>query len=202
MHAYLIAGKNDNLVGDRVSKLVSELKITRLDFPLQKIADLKELRKFVSLSLAEKTAVVIDSIDTASIDAQNAFLKSLEEPQENLVYILTAKSEDSVLSTIASRCQIIEIEGKALEITNEKREKVEVFLKMSVGQKLAITSKIVKREDAKDFLQELLSVGHTLISEKPEIALQLDGALKALDAINKNGNVQIQLTNLVVSMAS
>ena len=200
MHAYLVTGNNENLIEERLQELISSEKSKKLDFPLQKIADLKDLRQFVSLTLSEKTAIVIDSIDTASIDAQNAFLKSLEEPQENLIYILTARSEDSVLPTIVSRCHVIKLKDVKVDSTDEEKQKIEKFLKMSVGEKLSVTSKIVKREDAKVFLEEFISVGHTLIREKPEIALQLDEALRVLDSINKNGNVQIQLTNFVVSI--
>jgi len=202
MHAYLITGQDKELVENNAQELITKEKAKRLDFPLQKIADMTDLRKFVNLSLNEKTAIVIDSIDAASIDAQNAFLKSLEEPQKNLIYILTANSEDSVLPTIASRCQVIKVNSKINKPDEETKKKIENFLKMSVGQRLSATSKIAKREDAKEFLQDFISVEHEFIKERPQIALYLDGALKTLNAINKNGNVQIQLTNFVVGMAT
>ncbi|MEK7497958.1 MAG: hypothetical protein AAB656_03495 [Patescibacteria group bacterium] len=200
MHAYLVTGQDSNLIDKRVGELIAKEDAKRLDFPLQKIADLKELRKFASLSVSEKTAVVIDSIDKASIDAQNAFLKSLEEPQEKLIYVLTAKNQDFVVPTIVSRCQIIELRSMNYELSIEQQKRIREFLTMSVGQKLAVTSKITKREEVKIFLQEFISVGYGIMKEKPEIAFQLDEALKTLSAINKNGNVQIQLTNFVVSI--
>lgn len=45
----------------------------------------------------------------ASISAANALLKTLEEPSPNVVLILTARSEDSLLPTIVSRCELLHL---------------------------------------------------------------------------------------------
>ena len=75
-------------------------------FILQKIDDVRELKKLVKFSLVEKTAIVISDIDKITTEAANAFLKNLEEPTKNLIYILTANNIANVLPTIVSRCQI------------------------------------------------------------------------------------------------
>jgi len=54
-------------------------------------------------------AMIIRDAHRMSVDAQNAFLKLLEEPPENTYFILTAHSLDQVLQTIRSRCQIISV---------------------------------------------------------------------------------------------
>ena len=45
----------------------------------------------------------------ASISAANALLKTLEEPSPNVVLILTARSADSLLPTIVSRCEVLHL---------------------------------------------------------------------------------------------
>lgn len=64
-------------------------------------------------------AVILEHADTMNEAAQNAFLKLLEEPPENIVFILTAKSARSILPTIASRAQRIEIVSPPIQDLQE-----------------------------------------------------------------------------------
>ena len=50
---------------------------------------------------------VIQDCDTMNEEAQNAFLKTLEEPPRNCLFILTTGHPGSLLPTIRSRCQIL-----------------------------------------------------------------------------------------------
>jgi DNA polymerase III subunit delta' len=63
-----------------------------------------------------KTVMILTSIDTMRKEAANAFLKLLEEPSENLMFILTADKTDQMLPTIMSRCQQIRLSP----LTNEE----------------------------------------------------------------------------------
>lgn len=51
--------------------------------------------------------VVVDDADAMSHDAQNAFLKLLEEPGSQVRFILTSHQPESLLATITSRVQTI-----------------------------------------------------------------------------------------------
>jgi DNA polymerase-3 subunit delta' len=53
--------------------------------------------------------VVIDGVDNLSSEAQNALLKTLEEPGSDTAFILTAPSARAVAPTIASRAQNINV---------------------------------------------------------------------------------------------
>ena len=50
--------------------------------------------------------VVIENIGRMKPEAMNALLKTLEEPGEGTVFLLTANQEEDVLPTIASRCHV------------------------------------------------------------------------------------------------
>lgn len=52
-------------------------------------------------------AVIVDHAEAMSTEAQNAFLKLLEEPRPNLTFILTAPAPDAMLQTILSRLQAV-----------------------------------------------------------------------------------------------
>jgi DNA polymerase III subunit delta' len=56
-----------------------------------------------------RTIVILTGIDTMRKESANAFLKLLEEPSDNVLFILTASKTDQLLPTIISRCQHIRL---------------------------------------------------------------------------------------------
>lgn len=53
--------------------------------------------------------VVIDHAEAMGVEAQNAFLKLLEEPHSGVSFILTAPTDDALLATITSRTQMVQL---------------------------------------------------------------------------------------------
>ncbi len=74
-----------------------------------KIAQIRELIKKLSFAPYEAgtRVVLVEDIHTMRQEAANSLLKTLEEPPENNILILTADSAGNVLQTILSRCQTI-----------------------------------------------------------------------------------------------
>ncbi len=56
---------------------------------------------------AHRKVYIIDRVDMLNRAAANAFLKTLEEPPDDVVLILLGRTRESVLPTIVSRCQIV-----------------------------------------------------------------------------------------------
>ncbi|MEG0070844.1 MAG: AAA family ATPase [Raoultibacter sp.] len=56
---------------------------------------------------ARKKVYLLDRVDLLGVQAANAFLKTLEEPPDNVVLILLGRTRESVLPTIVSRCQVV-----------------------------------------------------------------------------------------------
>jgi DNA polymerase-3 subunit delta' len=69
----------------------------------------RELKRFVALQAisAERKVAIIDDADRLSIAAQNALLKTLEEPPGRAMLILVTASPGALLTTVRSRCQRI-----------------------------------------------------------------------------------------------
>ena len=199
MQSYLVIGRGEG-VQKKVDELVKKLDCQPMPFPLAKIADVRELSKFSRLALSEKTAVVIENFGFATEEAQNAFLKALEEPQKNLYYILATQNLENVLPTVLSRCQIIEISNSQFPVSKEISEQTETFIKSTVGEKFKITSRITKRDEALEFVEELILGGSKNLVEDPQYADFLSQAIKTLANLKANGNIQLQLTNFVVSL--
>ncbi len=71
------------------------------------IAFLQQKFMQTSFESVKHKVYIIEAIDNASIVAMNSFLKFLEEPESNIVAILTTTKPNLVLETIKSRCLVI-----------------------------------------------------------------------------------------------
>jgi len=59
---------------------------------------------------SHKKVYIINDADKMTIEAQNCFLKTLEEPPEFAVIVLITANENAILNTIKSRCMTIKFE--------------------------------------------------------------------------------------------
>lgn len=57
--------------------------------------------------VSSKKIYIMDRIDLMGASAANAFLKTLEEPPSDVVFILLGRTRESVLATIVSRCIVV-----------------------------------------------------------------------------------------------
>ena len=79
---------------------------------------------------------IIQECDTMNENAQNAFLKTLEEPPRNCLFILTTGHPGSLLPTIRSRCQILTLTDNACKYDMETFSAMpELLMKLTFGSK-------------------------------------------------------------------
>jgi len=72
-----------------------------------KIDEIRKIKEFlITKPLTDRKIIVIDQFNKATLDAQNSFLKTLEEPISNTVFILITQNLFSILKTIQSRVRI------------------------------------------------------------------------------------------------
>lgn len=74
------------------------------------ISSIKELYASTRSKLTSNKVVIIDNADSMSLDAQNAFLKLLEEPVSGIHFLLTSHVPELLLATINSRLQHVLIQ--------------------------------------------------------------------------------------------
>ena len=60
-------------------------------------------------------AYIVEDADTMNPQAQNAFLKLLEEPPERVSFILAAANPALLLATVRSRCETLRVNADAAE---------------------------------------------------------------------------------------
>jgi DNA polymerase-3 subunit delta' len=107
------------------------------------IDSVRELRRQLSLTSFEggwQVALLTDFHD-ATIEAQNALLKTLEEPSPKVVLIVTARQAELLLPTIVSRCEVLALRpvpvdqiSSALERRGEAPERARLLAALSAGR--------------------------------------------------------------------
>ena len=89
---------------------VAEDPYTRVRLPnasMIRIGQIREVKRMLSLSAAQegRRVVIIVNAEEMNVEASNAFLKTLEEPHDDVTIILTTSRPERLLQTIVSRCQ-------------------------------------------------------------------------------------------------
>ncbi len=113
------------------------------------VAAIREIRSELSLSASESPyrVFIIEEADAMNAAAQNALLVALEEPPRGVVFLLVAESEDALLPTIRSRCQIVRTEifaddvlcsyleedGRFATLLSKDRPRADILVKSAAG---------------------------------------------------------------------
>ncbi len=138
----------------------------------------------------KKKVLIINNAHRMTVSAQNALLKSLEEPNKTSVIILVTHNDQAIISTIKSRCQkinfILADEEELKKILKDEKNKE--IVEFSMGRPgLALKMKENKEEfDArkKDFeeIKKFSSLGiNERFSLAEKMAVNLAETIKKLD---------------------
>lgn len=78
----------------------------------------REMEHFLSLKVPSHAkfnrAIIVEDSHKLTIEAQNALLKTLEEPPEGTIIVLTANHAQSLLPTIRSRAQAVAVKSPGI----------------------------------------------------------------------------------------
>lgn len=66
--------------------------------------------------------VIVEDAERMNVEAQNCFLKNLEEPKGNTIIILLSRQPELLLPTITSRCQVIKFLQSEAKPSSKKGE--------------------------------------------------------------------------------
>lgn len=80
----------------------------------QVVISIEEVRALLDVAYTRPThgkwrVIIVEDYDRISENASNCLLKAIEEPPENVVWILCAPSSRAVLPTIRSRCRVLQM---------------------------------------------------------------------------------------------
>ncbi|NYE57550.1 hypothetical protein [Carboxydothermus ferrireducens] len=108
-----------------------------------------------------RKVIVLEEVDKMTLDAANAFLKTLEEPPAGVTYLLIATMPEKVLPTIHSRCQKVKVSAE--DFTGQYKGYAEKFyelLTLPWEEFYKKTEKITREE-----LNNLLLAGELILRD-------------------------------------
>ncbi|MDR0446403.1 MAG: hypothetical protein LBH17_05150 [Oscillospiraceae bacterium] len=110
---------------------------------------------------AARRVIVIEESEKMRREAQNALLKTLEEPPEHLRFILLTDAPGALLPTVRSRCRIIDSGMPPAAPPESATELAEAFLAAARGggarlMEFSFTLDKIDRAELPAFLDELL----------------------------------------------
>ena len=90
------------------------------DKKLSKFIKIDQIRDaLVGIGLATyrggKKVLLINPVESMQAPASNSLLKALEEPPENIIFILVSNQLDQVLPTIRSRCRLLSLNKPSIQ---------------------------------------------------------------------------------------
>jgi DNA polymerase-3 subunit delta' len=139
---------------------------------------------------------LLRGFDAASDGAQNALLKTLEEPAPHVVLVVTARSTAGLLPTIVSRCEVLSLRTQAAGVI--ERALVEAGLPVERATLLAALSggrpgralrlsteegRLAQRQRQLDDLAMILKAGRTERLRYAEATAKKQSAGEELEAV-------------------
>jgi|WetSurMetagenome_2_1015567.scaffolds.fasta_scaffold05561_2 DNA polymerase III subunit delta' len=136
-----------------------------------KINSIRDIKHEASMSRTEdgKKIFIILNADMMNTEASNSLLKTLEEPLQGIILLLTTSVKDQLLPTIISRCQLLQCDSlQDTEIENALVAKegvnpaiARLAAQLSQGsygnaRRLSLSNMIDERKDVVEFLRLVL----------------------------------------------
>ncbi|MDP3998033.1 MAG: hypothetical protein Q8P89_00245 [bacterium] len=181
MQTLLICGgtKEERLIrSQELTRDLSKEDITFLEsetaLGIEAVREMEHFLSFKPYSSPFK-ACIIPKSESLTLPAQNALLKTLEEPPLKTLIILICPTPEILLPTIVSRCRLIQLPAKTeIKLTQEELQNllssVSSFPSFGIGERLKSAAKVAKtRDEAIDFLNKQLFVWHEILLEKLKI---------------------------------
>lgn len=136
---------------------------------------------------------IVDNADTMTNQAQNALLKTLEEPPHYVVILLLAESIDSFLPTIISRCVNLklnplsagEVKEYLVEKENADAEKADFYAEYSQG----CIGKAVELMQSEDFAEKRKTVLECIMEASDGGVIEAMNSAKKLEAYKGDNTV-------------
>jgi len=150
------------------------------------IDQIRELQHTLALApySARYRIALIPNFQKLTVQAQNALLKTLEEPQDKVIIFITVNALESLLPTIVSRCEVIRLHPVSLtdaqtyleSVRGLDRPQAELIAHISggrIGAAIRMVDDQAILSHRKGFLDDLLSLLSAPLYERFKLAEDL-----------------------------
>ena len=136
---------------------------------------------YITPTEAERKVFILREADTMNPNAQNAFLKLLEEPPRSASFILAVRNPAQLLPTVRSRCELLRRNTEPERPAESALRDAEDYLSACAEPSPAARLRWCRdhENDEKETVQAFLQAALVLLTDKlggREILPQLDGA--------------------------
>lgn len=161
------------------------------------VRKLQELISFKPYEAAH-SFFILCQVEQASLPAQQALLKTLEEPPAHVRLLLFTTKPDALLPTITSRTQLYTAQSESTTFDEPAAAELYTTLKHgSWGEAVAWGDSIGDRTEAKATLENLLQyLHHSLTTPNSDLPKDIQLVLEALTKLQANANVKLVVTEL------
>jgi DNA polymerase-3 subunit delta' len=116
---------------------VTVINTSKLSINVDVVRDLVQTAE-KNPTVSPKRIIIIEDADRMRSASSNILLKSIEEPVQNTIWILCAPSDESIISTIRSRCRVVRMNAPSYKSISQHLIKND-----SIDEKIArLASKI------------------------------------------------------------
>ena len=137
-HAYLLIGNPNEIRASLHSVHIQSTSECRsYDYETFGIDEARRLKLESSLTSVKGGIIFILSFNTITIEAQQALLKLIEEPESGVSFYILAQHEDQLQSTLRSRC-IIERRTQKEEACDKEEAKAYCLLAAGLVQEAGL----------------------------------------------------------------
>ncbi len=187
----------------------------RQSIVVDQIEDL--LQQLMYKAYGKRHVVLIENAQLMNTAAQNKFLKTLEEPASETVYILLADRQSAMLPTVVSRCNSYFLEDAEAELPEEIRKAADELFRLTLEgapfykKKAAAAPALNSKENAREMAISLLegyseALRRGLSREKGDFSgnsskrmlRALEGAQRALRSLREMQSPQYTVKSLLL----
>lgn len=208
-HAILLVHENRNVIAEELFAELEKVSPAHRFFN-QTVLNIENARAIISWAQSpySEERVGIISFHTIGLEAQNALLKILEEPQANIRFVLVTSNVHDLLGTVLSRVQQITLasEKKSLQLA-EKFLSTKHALRMKLPEVVSLLS-MVDEEDRKDkekIKAFILSLAEYLIQTKEKnvsVILDVFNVAKHITKPSASGKTLLEYLALLLPKVS
>ena len=172
------------------------------------VITIEQVRKLISrlgIKQIKDQFIIIRPAELLQREAANALLKSLEEPDDKVHFVLVTDSLSEILPTILSRSQIYYLRStfdvKSAILAEERIKTLAKRLMTAQGAELIdVVEDIAKKKDGvRAYALTILSVAIEMLyktyflTNKQVFIKKLPKFLAAYDAVSRNGHIKLQI---------
>jgi DNA polymerase III gamma/tau subunit len=227
-HAYLFTGQASPIVNGAIDYFAQSLTCLAFDNgPCQKCAaclknlennadyfcleaeepilieHIREIQDYIKYGplKARHLIVVIKNLHFLADKAAHAFLKTLEEPPEGVIFLLSTNNLAAVLGTIRSRCQIFDFPGVANDVV-ENQLTYAAFLQLDQMARMDYAAVLsAEKEQAKlVLLSWLTEITQNLSQYKVQKRENIKKIIANIEQMQYNLNLRLHLESLFMQL--